>query len=134
MKRRRNAAPVSAAVWLCISSVAAAQSPLSLEAAPGLPIWRLLGALGLCLVLAVSAAILRRQGSNWRPLGPNFLGLAFRGRSSADRRVSIVEMVNASPTLSVYIVKCDDFEYLVANAPGALLLLNQKAAPKETVQ
>lgn len=77
------------------------------------PVWRVLGALAFCLVLAVAAAILLRRRLN----GP---GRAAFGRA---RRLQLVESLRLSHQIDLCVVSCDGAEFMLAATPhGATLI------------
>lgn len=86
---------------------------------------RWLGALALCLALAVGGALALRArlGGARAPMSPALLGLWLKGSNPPPRRLRVIEAVRASPTLEVCLLACDGREYLVAATPhGAIQL------------
>lgn len=93
--------------------------------------WRVLGALAICVLVALLAAFalkalttgglrLPRAGS-WRST------LRFHPR---ERRLRPIESVRLSPNLEVCLFQCDGREYLMAaTASGVLLLREEEARP-----
>lgn len=79
------------------------------------PVWRVLGALLICLALAVAAAILlrRRLGGGARPV-------AFGG----PRRLQLIETLRLSHQVDLCVVSCDSGEFLIASTPHGATVIN----------
>jgi flagellar biogenesis protein FliO len=120
MSARRLAFLTSGAAALLAAAPAAAQR-LGQGTGTEVPIWRVLGALLFCLLLAVAAAFfLRRRMSGAMPLG---LG----GRA---RRLQLVETIRLSHQVDLCLVRCDDRELLLAATPhGAAPVAADLPAP-----
>jgi flagellar biogenesis protein FliO len=91
------------------------------------PMWRILGALALCLLLALGAAFVLKR----RLKGPN--RLAF-GRP---RRLQLVESLRLSHQVDLCIVSCDQVEFVIASTPHGASLVNAgplSGAAREGVQ
>lgn len=83
------------------------------------PVWRVLGALALCLGLAVAAAyVLRRR------LGGS-LPLAIR----RGRRLQLIEALRVSHQIDICLVSCDGAEFLVAASPHGTATINPNVPP-----
>lgn len=83
------------------------------------PIWRVLGALAFCLVLAAAAAILLKR----RLAGP---GRAVFGRA---RRLQLVESLRLSHQVDLCVVSCDGAEFLLAATPHGATLIDRDLPP-----
>lgn len=83
------------------------------------PIWRILGALAFCLLLAVAAAILLKRRLN----GP---GRAVFGRA---RRLQLVESLRLSHQIDLCVVSCDGAEFMLAATPHGATLINPCLPP-----
>jgi flagellar biogenesis protein FliO len=71
------------------------------------PVWRVLGALALCLALAIAAAyVLRRR-----------LGGAMPAAIGRARRLQLVERLRLSHQTDICLISCDGTEFLVAATP-----------------
>lgn len=78
------------------------------------PVWRVLGALIICLALAVAAAIvLKRRLGGARPIG--------FGRA---RRLQLVETLRLSHQIDLCVVSCDGGEFLIAATPHGATVIN----------
>ena len=114
MRRGRRLAALVAAAALLLAAAPALAQRLGQGTGTEVPIWRVLGALFLCLALAVAAAFLlrRRLAGGARPI-------AF-GRS---RRLQLVESLRLSHQVDLCVVSCDGGEFLIAASPhGATLI------------
>ncbi|KSB91873.1 hypothetical protein AS593_07560 [Caulobacter vibrioides] len=114
-------ASLSLAAWLAGGSAYAQQ--LGQGGGTDVPIWRVLGALLLCLTLVVGAALaLKHRVKGGAPIF-----------SDAKRRLQLVESVRLSHQVDVCLLKLDDREIVVAATPhGAVFLPSQApAAPPE---
>jgi len=81
----------------------------------GVSAWRVVGALLLCLVLAVAGAVVLKLR-----LGG---GARLPRLTSANRRLKLVERLRLNPQTEIAIISCDDRDLLIAtNAAGASLL------------
>jgi len=92
------------------------------------PLWRVLGALVVCLSLAVGAAVLLRrrlvQGGASPCLGPGLPRLLdLRPDQNDSRRLELLETVRLSHQTDVCLLRCDGREFIVSTSPqGALLV------------
>ena len=89
----------------------------------GVSLWRVLGALLFCLMLAVAGAFAIRARLGGRPL-------ITRLRTGASR-LELEESLRVTPQLQVAIIRCDGARILVAATPSgtpALLPLDEKGA------
>jgi flagellar biogenesis protein FliO len=83
------------------------------------PVWRVLGALALCLGLALAAAfVLRRRLGGPLPLA--------MGRA---RRLQLVETVRLGPQVHLCLVSCDGTEFLVAASAQGATTIRQDLRP-----
>ena len=83
------------------------------------PVWRVLGALALCLALAVAAAyLLRRRLGGSLPLT--------MGRS---RRLQLIETLRLSHQVDICLISCDGAELLVAASAQGATTINPGLAP-----
>ncbi|PVM82838.1 flagellar biosynthetic protein FliO [Caulobacter radicis] len=83
-------------------------------------IWRVLGALVLCLTLAVAGAYALRH--RLRGSGAPSLAKAF---SSADRRLKLVETVRLSHQTDICLMRCDGADFVVAATAHGVVLLSK---------
>jgi flagellar biogenesis protein FliO len=82
--------------------------------------WRVVGALAVCLALAVGGALAMR--ARLRAGAPLF--------TAATRRVQLVESLRLSHQVDVCLLKCDDRHILLAaTAQGAILIDANHPAP-----
>lgn len=95
---------------------------------------RWLGALLLCLALAIAGALALRArlGVQGRPsTSLRSLTAWFKVSAAAPRRVRVIESVRASPTLELCLLSLDGQEYLVAATPhGAIQLAPPPIRPE----
>lgn len=122
-------AALTALGWLAAAGPGLAQR-LGQAPEPDFAWVRWLGALVLCLALALGGALaLRaRMGGTTRPLllrGP--LPAWLKGASAAPRRVRVIETARASPTLEIALFSCDGQDYLVAATPHGAVQLSPPA-------
>ena len=83
-----------------------------------IPVWRVLGALILCLALAVAAAYALRH--RLRGSGAPTFGKAF---GPVARRLKLVETVRLSHQADICLMRCGDADFVVAaTAQGVVLL------------
>ena len=114
MKPGRRLAAVALAGTLLLAAAPALAQRLGQGTGTEVPVWRVLGALLLCLGLAVAAAYVlrRRLGGGARPVS--------FGRS---RRLQLVESLRLSHQVDLCVVSCDGGEFLIAATPhGATLI------------
>ncbi|HEV2818520.1 MAG TPA: flagellar biosynthetic protein FliO [Allosphingosinicella sp.] len=114
MRPGRRLARIALAGALLLAAAPALAQRLGQGTGTEVPIWRVLGALFLCLALAVAAAFLlrRRLAGGARPL-------AFGG----PRRLQLVESLRLSHQVDLCVVSCDGGEFLIAATPhGATLI------------
>jgi flagellar biogenesis protein FliO len=78
------------------------------------PVWRVLGALAFCLLLAGAAAVLLKR----RLRGP---GRVAFGRA---RRLQLVESLRLSHQIDLCVVSCDGTEFMLAASPHGATLIN----------
>jgi flagellar biogenesis protein FliO len=84
------------------------------------PLWRVVGALILCLALAIGGAFALRIK----------LRGALPGLGTAGRRLRLVESIRLTQQVDVCLLSCDDKEFLIAATPhGALLIAGDAKAP-----
>ena len=77
----------------------------------GISLWRVLGALLLCLVLAVAGAF---------ALKIRYHGVSWTGSRDSQRRLRLVERIRLNQQVEFCIVACDGLELLIsASAQGA---------------
>jgi flagellar biogenesis protein FliO len=109
---RSAAAATCGAGWLLAPGLAAAQK---LGQAPDTDVawWRVLLALGLCLALAVGAALVLRT---------RMRGVA-RPAPKAGRQLQLVESMRLSHQVDVCLLACDGEQLLVATSPQGVVLL-----------
>ena len=112
---RRAAAIIAGAALLCLAAAPAFAQRLGQGTGTEVPIWRVLGALALCLALAVAAAyFLRRRLNGSLPLA--------MGR--ARRRLQLVETLRLSHQVDICLVSCDGAEFLVAATQQGATAIN----------
>jgi flagellar biogenesis protein FliO len=88
------------------------------------PIWRVLGALALCLGLAVAAAyLLRRRLGGSMPLA--------MGRM---RRLQLVETLRLGHHVHICLVSCDGAEFLIAASAQGATTINPNLPPHTAAQ
>lgn len=113
-------AAACATAWLLPVAPALAQR-LGQGTGAEVPVWRVLGALLLCLALAVAAAYILRRRMN---------GVMPRSLRGAERRLQLVETMRLSHQVDLCIVRCDGRELLVAATPhGATALAADLSGP-----
>lgn len=101
---RSAAARIACAAALLPMAAPAVAQRLGQGTGTEVPVWRVLGALALCLALAVAAAyFLRRRLGGSLPLA--------RGRT---RRLQLVETLRLSHQVDICLVSCDGAEFIVA--------------------
>jgi flagellar biogenesis protein FliO len=107
---RLGASWIAGAFFLLLCAAPAFAQRLGQGTGTEVPVWRVLGALALCLALAVAAAyVLRRRLGGSLPLNI--------GRT---RRLQLVETLRLSHHIDLCLVSCDGAEFLVAaSAQGA---------------
>ena len=122
MTSRRHA--LGAATGLLVSALGAPWPALAQTlgqgGGPDIPLWRVAGALIVCLALAVGGAFALRH----RLPG----GLILRPRPN--RRLQPVETLRLSPHLDVHLFQLDHRELLVAATPQSAVLLVAGDAPE----
>lgn len=121
---------VAALVALAVAGPVAAQR-LGQAPEPDFAWIRWLGALALCLALALGGALaLRARISAGRPLTSlGLLSAWLRNPAAAPRRVRVIESVRASPTLELCLFSCDGRDYLVAATPQGVVQLAPAPPP-----
>lgn len=107
----------AACAWLAAAPAAAQR--LGQGTGTEVPIWRVLGALVLCLGLAAAAAVILRR--RLRGPGPMAFGRA--------RRLQLVEILRLSHQVDLCVVSCDGGEFLVAATPHGAALIKDGLAP-----
>ena len=116
---RSAAARVAGGAFLLCAAAPAFAQRLGQGTGTEVPIWRVLGALALCLALAVAAAyFLRRRMGGAMPLA--------MGRV---RRLQLVETLRLSHQVDVCLVRCDGAEFLVAASAQGATTINPALAP-----
>jgi hypothetical protein len=129
-----RAAVLSAALWAAGAGAGLAQQ-FGQGAEVGPSWWRILGALVLCLALALGAALaLRARMGVTGP--PRFrVGAAwFGGLASlapAGRRLRRIEAIRVSHSVEVCLFACGDRQYLIAATANAVVLLKEEPAPPQ---
>lgn len=104
---RRVAAGFACAIAPMLYAAPALAQRIGQGTGTEVPIWRVLGALVLCLGLALGAAyVLRRRLGGSMPL--------VSGRS---RRLQMLESLRISPQVHICLVSCDGAEFLIAASP-----------------
>jgi hypothetical protein len=125
----RRAALLAIAAPFLLTGHAFAAPVWAADAAPGLPIWRLLAALLFCIALALAAVVVLRRTKG----GASPWGLLRAGPIGGARRIRVVEQAQAS-VLSVSLVEYSGVEYLVAATVHGVLLLDKRAAQPASSQ
>jgi len=93
---------------------------------PDVAWWRVVGALALCLALAVGGAfaLRTRMGGGvprWGSSGWPF-GQWPRATVPAARRLTMLESLRISPQVHICLVACDEAEFLVAISPQSVAI------------
>ncbi len=107
----------------CLAVLAAAATTVNAQTLGGgaggaeLPWWRVVGALGVCLVLAVGLVVLLRRRLGVPAAGP--------GRSA--RRLQLLETVRLSHQTDICLLRCDGEEMIVAASPHGPVLVKPPA-------
>lgn len=138
MKPRARGAPAMlAAAWVgCWASTADAREALGRASDADLPVWRLVIAFILCIIVAIMAALaLRRfmRGGGASPAhsgGPRWFG----GRNwlaGAPREIAIQETHRASLHGDICLINWGERQFLVAISPGGVTLLDSRPAPQK---
>lgn len=126
MTARRQARLFTGAAGLILASLSAAAfaQKLGQGGSTDISIWRVLGALLLCLALAVGGALALKK--RLRP-GASIL-------SGDRRRLEFVESLRLSHQVDLCLVRCDGREFMIATSPhGADFAPDAlHAAPAET--
>jgi len=123
---RPTAAGIGGAALLLLAAAPACAQRLGQGNGAEVPVWRVLGALALCLALAVGAAyVLRRRLGGSMPLA--------MGRT---RRLQVIETLRLSHQVDLCLVACDGAEFILAATPQGATLIDQRppapaAAPDE---
>lgn len=114
IRLRTAAAGIAGAALLALAAAPAWAQRIGQGTGAEVPIWRVLGALALCLALAVAAAyVLRRRMGGSLPLA---LG---RGR-----RLQLIETLRLSHQVDICLIACDGAEFLVAATPHGATTIN----------
>ncbi len=116
---RPAAARFTGAAFLLLAAAPAFAQRIGQGTGTEVPVWRVLGALALCLALAVAAAYLLK-----RRLGGS-LPLAM-GRA---RRLQLLETLRLSHQVDICLVSCDGAEFLVAASAQGATTINPSLAP-----
>lgn len=103
------------ALWLALPTTmlpvhAALADRLGQAPDDGPSIWRVAGALLLCILFALAGALVLRARGGLGPLG--------WPRTATGRRLKLVESVRLTPQVQLCIVTCDDREMLFATSPS----------------
>lgn len=114
-----------------IGTAAFAASPAAaglgaIAPADDVPIWRVIGALLLCLAVALAGALALRARTG--AAGPGLPGL---GRRPA--RLRLRETIRVGPHVQLCIVRCDRHDLLLATGPAGAQLLRQLDDPAPLV-
>jgi flagellar biogenesis protein FliO len=110
--------PAAALAAIClISAPAAAQRLGAGVAEPDIPVWRVLGALVICLMLAGGAAFALRKR----------LGGAVPAAKGRERRLQLVETLRLSHQIDVCLVRCGEDEFMIAATPHGASLIRAPA-------
>ncbi|HEY0148112.1 MAG TPA: hypothetical protein VGB70_03835 [Allosphingosinicella sp.] len=126
--------PRSAAFWSALAAAALLAAPAL--AAPGrlgggeqlgVSLGRIVGALIVCIVIAVLAALLLRQRS-----GRMDLRAVFQRLSPRTPAIDVVETRRLSPNADICIVRHDGREYLLLLLAGGAQVLNEQAVAEAT--
>jgi len=115
LSTRLATALIGGGLWASVASSAWAQT-LGQGGGTNLPWWRVIGALILCLGLAIGAAFALK--TRLRGAGPVF--------SSAKRRLQLVETLRLSHQVDICLLTCDDQTLVVAATPQGAVFLNSK--------
>jgi Flagellar biosynthesis protein, FliO len=87
------------------------------------PVWRVLAALALVLMLGIGAVVVARSRSVDLKL--------WQGAST--RRLKVVETVRLSPQGSLCLAVFEEKEYLIAITPGSATVIDTRSAEPDTV-
>jgi flagellar biogenesis protein FliO len=90
--------------------------------------WRVLGALIVCIGLALGAAFALRRRLQLGPaanlFGANLFGIAPKlFGAPLPRRLLLVESLRLNHQVDVCVVRCDNQDYLLAVSPGGIVSL-----------
>lgn len=111
---RTAAARIAGAAFALLAAAPAFAQRLGQGTGTEVPIWRVLGALALCLALAVAAAyFLRRRMGGSLPLA--------MGRG---RRLQLIETLRLSHQVDICLVSCDGAQFLVAATQQGATTIN----------
>ena len=116
--------------WLCPDSSLAQQ--LGQAAEGGVSLWRVVGALMFCLLLALGAAIvlkMRMKGGAAPPFFKHAVIQRLAAFKSPSRRLSHIQSLRVGQNVEICMFTCDDRQFLIAATPASLLLLQEGAAP-----
>lgn len=120
---------VGALAW-APAAVAASQT-LGGGGGAEVPVWRVLGALVICLTLAVAAAVaLRARLGAIGVAPPPVWGGRLGGRETSgvrERRLRVLESVRLSHQVDVCLMTCDEREFIVATSPEGAFLISALA-------
>lgn len=116
---RQAAARIAFLAFLSCAAAPAFAQRIGQGTGAEVPVWRVLGALILCLGLAVGAAwVLRRRLGGSAPLAT--------GRS---QRLKLVESLRLGHQIHICLVTCDGGEFLVASSPQGATLISPGLPP-----
>lgn len=123
---------VFAAFSLLTSATAVFAQPLGQSAELHIPWWRVVGALSICLALAVAAAFslkwkLSRDPS--QPIAPAWAALftkSIKTLGGDARRLRLVETLRLSHQIDICLIRCDRREYIVAASPQGGYLVGSR--------
>jgi len=129
---RGSSAPLVAAMLLLHGAFPARAQTLGQGTGPDISILGVLGALVLCLAVAVLAAFVLKARTRGRALSVQTL---FGRSRSQEGRLRVVETLRLGPQVDLCIVECDASEYLIAiSGNGASLLSRLPADPESGEQ
>jgi flagellar biogenesis protein FliO len=111
---RPGAVRIAGAAFLLLAAAPVYAQRLGQGTGAEVPVWRVLGALALCLGLAVAAAyFLRRRLGGSMPLA--------MGRT---RRLQLIETLRLSHQVDICLVSCDGGEFLIAATQQGATTIN----------
>jgi flagellar biogenesis protein FliO len=143
---KQSLARTIVSAWTLAAAAAMVASPSAAQTLPQggteapVSLGRVVAALVLCMLLALAGALVLRRRALGGAIVPGpgaslfaKLALLQPPASRVDRRLSIVQTVQAGASLHVCLIKLDGQEYLVASTPQAITLLNGPVPPQGSV-